>query len=148
LVIGPAGLGLGTTGRDAQIFFAYSILITTAVVTVVWLAVTFLTAPTDEATLIAFFRRTRPSRRGWEHIAALAPDVRVERTGWVPLWQWVFGCLTVYLSLFGIGEVLLGGTTRGLLLIVASLLCGWSILHSLRDRPASPPAEASNPLAS
>jgi SSS family transporter len=140
LAVGPEGLGLGTTGRDSQIFFAYSILITTAVVTVVWLTVTFVTPPTDEQTLVSFFRRTRPSRRGWEHIAALAPEVQVERTGWVPLGQWVLGCLTVYLSLFGIGELLLGGSIRGLLLIAASLLCGWGILHSLRDREAMPPS--------
>jgi hypothetical protein len=44
----------------------------------------------------------------------------------------VLGCATVYLSLFGIGELLLGGTLRGVSYIAASLLCGAGILHSLR----------------
>ena len=101
-------------------------------VTVVWLTVTFLTAPTDEKTLVAFYRHTRPSRRGWTRIAALAPDVQVDQTGWVSLRLWVLGCLTVYLSLFGIGDVLLGSTPRGVALIAASLACGWGIIHSLR----------------
>ncbi len=134
LVVGPEGFGLTSTGRDAQVFFAYSILITTAVVTVVWLSVTFLTPPTDEQTLVAFYRHTRPSRRGWKPIAALAPDVRIEQEGWVSLRQWIAGCLTVYLSLFGIGELLLGSAPRGIALIAGSLVCGWWILHSLRDK--------------
>jgi hypothetical protein len=112
-------------------------------VTVVWLAVTFLTPPTDQDTLVAFYRHTRPSRRGWEHIAALAPDVTIEHRGWVSLRQWIAGCATVYLSLFGIGEMLLGSTLRGGLLVAASLACGWWIVHSLRDGAPSPPAPAS-----
>jgi Na+/proline symporter len=133
LGVGPEGFGLSASTRDAQVFFAYSILITTAVVTVVWITVTLLTPPTDEKTLVAFYRHTRPSRRGWAHIAALAPEVHIEHDGWVSLGQWVLGCLTVYLSLFGIGDVLLGSTPRGLALIAASLLCGWAIIRSLRE---------------
>lgn len=138
LAVGPEGFGLSATGRDAQVFFAYSILITTAVVTVVWLAVTLLTPPTDQETLVAFYRHTRPSRRGWEHIAALAPEVVIEHRGWVSLRQWAAGCLAVYLSLFGIGEMLLGSTLRGVALLAASLACGWWIVHSLRDPAPSP----------
>lgn len=133
LGVGPAGFGLTDSSRDAQVFFAYSILITTAVVTVVWLATTFLTPPTDESTLVAFYRRTRPSRAGWRHIAALAPEVTVSHDGWVALRQWVLGCLTVYASLFGIGELLLGSTVRGAVLVMGSLLCGWAILRTLRQ---------------
>ncbi len=133
LGVGPEGFGLSTSARDAQVFFAYSILVTTAVVTVVWLSVTFLTPPTDKETLVAFYRHTRPSLRGWGPIAALAPDVKPEGSGWINLRQWVLGCLTVYLSLFGIGELLLGGTLRGVIYIAASLACGAAILHSLRN---------------
>lgn len=143
LGVGPAGFGLSTSGRDAQIFFAYSILVTSAVVTVVWLAVTFLTPPTDQATLVSFYRRTRPSRSGWRHIAALAPEVKIDHVGWIALRQWVLGIATVYLSLFGIGEMLLGSTVRGALWVAASLACGYAIIHSLRE-PTEP---AANPSA-
>ena len=37
---------------------------TVAITTVVWLAVTFLTAPEKTDILVAFYRRTRPSRQG------------------------------------------------------------------------------------
>ncbi len=140
--VGPAAFGLSSSGQDAQRFFSYSILITTAVVTVVWLSATFLTAPTETEKLVAFYRHTRPSRRGWGPIAALAPDVKIDAAGWVPLRQWVLGCLTVYLSLFGIGDVLLGSSARGALLIGAALVCGFGILRSLRtphvDTPSAP----------
>ncbi len=133
LGVGPEGFGLSASGRDAQVFFAYSILTTTAVVTVVWIAVTLLTPPTDTDKLVAFYRHTRPSLRGWGPIAALAPDVKPEGSGWVALRQWALGCATVYLSLFGIGELLLGGTVRGVSYLAASLVCGAGILHSLRS---------------
>jgi Na+/proline symporter len=133
LVVGPEGFGLGASARDAQVFFAYSILVTTAVVTVVWIGVTFVTPPTDRSVLVAFYRHTRPARTGWGPIAALAPEVEPDRVGWVALGQWVFGCLAVYLSLFGIGEVLLGTAWWGVLLIAASLLCGYAIVHSLKQ---------------
>jgi hypothetical protein len=59
--------------------------------------------------------------------------VKPEGNGWINLRQWVLGCLTVYLSLFGIGELLLGGTLRGVLYIAASLACAAAILHALRS---------------
>jgi Na+/proline symporter len=132
LGVGPEGFGLSTSSRDAQVFFAYSILITTAVVTIVWLTVTFLTRPTDEATLVAFYRHTRPSRSGWGRIAALAPDVQPDAAGWVALRQWALGCVMVYLSLFGVGELLLGSAARGAMFMAFSLLCGYGIVRSLR----------------
>src|SRR5258706_278482 len=47
---------------DKPLDFAWMMIITVGVTTVVWLAVTYLTAPEPNATLVAFYRRTRPSR--------------------------------------------------------------------------------------
>src|SRR6185312_7053471 len=68
------GFGMNT---DQPKEFAWIMIITVAITTVVWLTVTYLTKPESQATLTAFYRRTRPSRTGWEPIAALAPDVKV-----------------------------------------------------------------------
>src|SRR2546426_1068252 len=57
--------------------FALIMITTVAITTIVWLAVTYLTPPEPRDTLVAFFRRTRPSRAGWAPVAALAPDVNV-----------------------------------------------------------------------
>ena len=120
LVVGPAGFGLGDSARDAQVFFAYSLLITTGIVTVVWLAATWLTPPTDRDTLVAFYRRIRPGRAGWGPIAALAPDVDAGQALGVGLTQWALGCGAVYLSLFGLGQLLFGPAWRAGLLLAGA----------------------------
>ena len=56
--------------------FAWIMIITVSITTVVWLAVTFLTPPEPREVLVAFYRRTRPSLAGWKPIAKLAPDVK------------------------------------------------------------------------
>src|SRR6185436_6164381 len=103
--------------HDGQVFFAYSLLITTGIVTVVWIVTTFLTKPTDESTLIAFYRRTRPSLAGWEPIAKLAPEVRPSGGAGVRLVEWILGCALIYFSLFGVGAVIFGNYTRGIIFI-------------------------------
>src|SRR5687768_9974406 len=49
-----------------------SLLVTIAVTTVVWVAATFLTAPTDRSTLVAFYRLVRPAGPGWASVRAEA----------------------------------------------------------------------------
>jgi solute:Na+ symporter, SSS family len=130
--IGPAGFGLSDSQHDGQVFFAYSLLITTAVVTVVWLAVTFLTKPTDEGTLVAFYRRTRPSRAGWEPIARLAPEVKPSGGAGIRLTEWVLGCALIYFALFGVGSLVFGQYLRGIVLVALSLASGYGVLLGVR----------------
>src|SRR2546426_6804891 len=98
---------VGGLQSDRPLDFAHIVLITVAVTTVVWLAVTFLTRPESDATLVAFYRRTRPSRAGWGPVAVLAPDVRPSADGLANLIDWVAGCVLVYGVLFGVGKLLL-----------------------------------------
>src|SRR5256712_9913535 len=44
--------------------FAWIMIITVSITTLVWLATTYLTKPEPQETLTAFYRRTRPSRTG------------------------------------------------------------------------------------
>src|SRR2546422_2326299 len=62
----------GGFDSDRPVDFAWIMLITVAITSGAWLAVTFLTRPEPEGTLVAFYRRTRPSRAGWGPVAALA----------------------------------------------------------------------------
>ncbi len=62
------------TGKPTD--FAWLMIVTVAITTAVWLTVTFLTAPEPQETLLAFYRRTRPSAAGWGPIARLAPEVQ------------------------------------------------------------------------
>jgi Na+/proline symporter len=120
--------GLFAAARAGIVFPAHqSLILTVAVTTVVWLAVTWATAPTDRAVLQDFYRRVRPAGPGWT-------DVRRECGGLAPAQGfglsfagWVSGCATVYTALFGTGHWLLGNETWALVfgagfLVSAALL--------------------------
>ncbi|HWC72640.1 MAG TPA: hypothetical protein VG454_01790, partial [Gemmatimonadales bacterium] len=99
-----------------------------------WLAVTYFTKPEPNETLVAFYRRTRPSRAGWAPIAVLAPEVRVARDGLNNLLDWIAGCALVYGALFGVGKLLLGATGPGLILLAISAISGFVIYRDLSRR--------------
>ncbi len=130
-------VGLQTIGgldSDRPLEFAHIVLITVAVTTVVWLAVTFLTRPESERTLVAFYRRTRPSRAGWGPVAALAPDVRPSADGLANLVDWLAGCVLVYGVLFGSGKLLLHETLPGVVLLGIAAIAGAVIYRDLSQR--------------
>ena len=112
-----------------QVVFAKNMVATTAVVTAVWLGVTFLTPPEPATHLANFYRRVRPAAFGWRPIARQAPDVPAVSSGWYNLRAWALGCALVYLALFATGEFLLGEWTSGLLLgagaAASALLLYW-----------------------
>jgi SSS family solute:Na+ symporter len=114
--------------------FAWMMIITVAITTAVWLAVTYLTKPEPQETLTSFYRRTRPSRTGWAPVAALAPDVTVTSSGLANLLDWVAGCVLIYGVLFGVGKLLLHETGTGLLLLAIAAVGGFVIYRDLTKR--------------
>jgi solute:Na+ symporter, SSS family len=132
--IGARAFGLSESSHDKQLFFAYSLLITTAIVTVIWLAVTFLTKPTDNATLVAFYRRTRPTPNGWQPIAKQVPEVKATEGNSVRLRQWLLGCGFIYFSLFGVGRVVFGQYLQGAIFLLIALAAGWGIFAGLSKK--------------
>jgi SSS family solute:Na+ symporter len=101
------------------------LLVTIAATTVIWILVSFLTAPTERATLVNFYRLVRPAGPGWNAVRAesgvgASPDSIAQS-----LLGWVLGCTLVYAALFGTGSFLYGRTTQGsvwLALFVASAI--------------------------
>jgi Na+/proline symporter len=125
---------VGGFDSDRPVDFAWIMLITVALTTVTWLAITFLTRPESADTLIAFYRRTRPSRTGWGPIAVQAPDVVPSADGLANLVDWAAGCVLVYAVLFGVGKLLLLETLPGVLLLGLGALAGWVIYRDLSRR--------------
>ena len=125
------GFGMDT---DQPKQFAWIMITTVGITTVVWLAVTYLTKPESQETLTTFYRRTRPSRTGWAPIAALAPDVKVSADGLSNLIDWIAGCVLIYGVLFGVGKLLLHETGIGLLLLGLGLVGGFVIYRDLSRR--------------
>jgi len=113
---------------DKPLDFAWLMITTVAITTVVWLAVTFLTAPEKKEVLVAFYRRTRPSKTGWTPIAKLAPEVQPSQDGLSNLLCWAGGCMLIYGALFGTGKLLLHETTLGLALLAMGA-AGFAIIY-------------------
>jgi SSS family solute:Na+ symporter len=92
-----------------------SLLVTVAVTTVVWVAATYLTAPTDRRTLVEFYRLVRPAGGGWEPIRAEAGVSPSPDSVAHALLGWVLGCVVVYAALFGAGSFLYGRSGQGIM---------------------------------
>ena len=114
--------------------FAWMVIITVAFSTVSWLAATFLTAPEDRATLLAFYRRVRPSAALWGPIAREATDVVPARDLGYNLLDWLAGCVFVYLTLFGVGKIIFGQTLLGIEFLVVAALAAGAIYWDLNRR--------------
>ena len=86
------------------------LLIGVTFTTSAWLAVTFLTRPTDEKTLRSFYRLVQPGGPGWKAVLqrAQADNEPIDPSGkkWdlpMGLLCMLFGCLAVYSALFATG---------------------------------------------
>ena len=114
--------------------FALIVLITVAVTTAVWLAVTFLTRPESDDVLLSFYRRVRPGAALWGPIARKAADVPRRRDGMFNLVDWIAGVAMIYAFLFGVGKILFGSLGMGLIFLGAGLACGAVIYVDLSKR--------------
>jgi SSS family solute:Na+ symporter len=119
---------------DKPVDFAWIMIVTVTITTIVWLAVTFLTKPESKETLVAFYRRTHPSEAGWRPIAKLAPDVRPSGGGLSNLIDWICGCALIYGVLFGTGKLLLKDFATGSILLAMGLAAGAIIYWDLSRR--------------
>jgi Na+/proline symporter len=115
--------------NGATIATTTSLLITIAVTTIVWVAATYLTAPTDRATLVSFYRLVRPPGVGWDAVRVEAgvsssPDSIAQS-----LLGWALGCLVVYAALFGSGSYLYGRTAQGVAWTVVFIVSGTGLIR-------------------
>ena len=100
-----------------------ALLITVAATTGVWIAVTYLTQPTDRHTLVSFYTLVRPAGPGWTAVRAESGVGASPDSLPMALLGWVLSCTFVYAALFGAGSVLYGRTTQAvvwLVLLIAS----------------------------
>ncbi len=126
-------LGFGWKESD-PLQFAWTVLITVAVTTVVWLTVTLATKPEPRDVLLAFYRRVRPSAALWGPVAREATDVVPSRDGVFNLLDWALGVLMIYDLLFGVGNLIFGRPLRGGLFLASGLIFGAIIYLDLKKR--------------
>jgi Na+/proline symporter len=100
-----------------------------AITTAAWLAVTFLTRPTEHQTLVRFYQLVHPGGPGWAAVAR-DPALQEHKTSSDPLaWDvprgilcMVLGCVVVYASLFAIGSWIYANYMPAVILTVAALV--------------------------
>jgi len=126
--------GFGKLDENPEANNAKILLITVAFTTAAWIIATFVTKPESDATLINFYRRTRPSIWGWGPIAAKAPEVKPTKDGIWNFVDWIAGCVMVYAALFGVGKIIFGETALGIGLLVLAAASAFVIYWDLNRR--------------
>lgn len=114
--------------------FAWTVIITVACSTVVWLTTTLLTGPETQETLLSFYRRVRPSAALWGPIARQATDVKPTHDALYNFFDWIAGCVMVYMTLFGVGKIIFGSVRLGLGFLVIAAVAGYYIYWDLNRR--------------
>jgi Na+/proline symporter len=107
-------------------------LITSVVVTtIVWIAVTLLTPPTDDATLRSFYEKTRPMGPGWSRIRREANLPPSPDSFALAILGWTAGVTFVYAGLFGTGSIIYHRAVPALICAAAFFVSGAALLMVL-----------------
>jgi Na+/proline symporter len=130
VILHLVGVNAGDTSTKD---YAIAMGITVGITTVVWLTVTFLTAPESDAVLDRFYRKVRPGGPGWRPVSQRLGfgDDRIPggALSWV---NWVAGVTAVFTALFGVGAFLTGTAVEGVLYSVVSIAAFALIMRNLR----------------
>ncbi|HEY6802891.1 MAG TPA: sodium:solute symporter family protein [Pyrinomonadaceae bacterium] len=113
--------------------FAYLMLVTVGVTTIVWVVVTLATPAEPIDKLTAFYKRVRPEGPGWNRVAAVAGFAGAHAEGRLAtqFFNWFLGCLMIYGSLFGIGKLIFKDYLSGLLYLAVAIGAGLVISWNL-----------------
>jgi len=103
------------------------LLTSVGLTTIAWVAVTFMTRPTEQGVLVSFYKKIKPAARGWQPVIDKAISdnnltAKEVNTGKLPLQilGMVAGCFLVYGALFGTGYFIYGNISQGIMAFVVS----------------------------
>lgn len=126
-------------GRLPALELWQELLIGVAVTTVAWLLAAFFTRPTEESTLRAFYRTTRPGGPGWRAIVAAARADGASLEGDGRPWEaprgllcMVTATITVYSALFATGLFFYGRLGPAMALVVIGVIGGSTTIRLWR----------------
>ena len=105
------------------------LIIGVTITTISWLMVTMVTPPSNIETLQNFYKKIQPGGPGWKKVVKESEEKGIIITGKKEKWDvpsgilcMVFGSISVYSILFGIGYVLYSKITLGLVFMIISVL--------------------------
>ena len=119
---------LGFTEVDPSLQLVLGVLITT----VGWLTVTFLTPPTEPATLQSFHRLIRPMGNGWAGAGlGITEEERSAESIAAAFLAWFLGVTVVYGAVLGTGYLLYGQTVLAGVCLGAAIVASLALLKTL-----------------
>jgi SSS family solute:Na+ symporter len=116
-------LGYAWLTRYTSVAFPDTLMVLVGWSTVSWLAVTWMTAPETDATLVAFYLRAHPGGPGWARIADLAGTPRLASIRGQVV-EWIAGVILTSATLFGIGALVIPGHRGGMFLLALAVAMG------------------------
>jgi SSS family solute:Na+ symporter len=108
-----------------------ALLATIAITTMIWLAVTWLTAPTDREVLRRFYRTVRPAGPGWATIRRECDGLPSSDNLSLAFGGALAGCVFVYSALFGAGQFLLRHYPATIVFTLAFVASGVALVRIL-----------------
>jgi Na+/proline symporter len=123
----------------AGLEFSVQLLVCIVVVTIVWVVTTLITPAVDTQTLRNFYRLCHPGGPGWRKVVteAKADGEDIDQKNAIGDWKLpiqilcVFlGCVTIYASLFAIGNFVYGNMAWGFILIGVALVTVFFLFKS------------------
>jgi len=131
---------LAKTGHPMD--FAYSLSVTVGITTLAWIITAFVSTPTSMERLVAFYKKVHPAGPGWTKIRLEAgvseadAHLHGDHMGFAAL-GWISGCITIWSSLFCIGNFLYGRMTNAWILLATFVVSGsvliW-VINNLWDK--------------
>ena len=105
------------------------LIIGVTITTISWLTITMITPPSSMDVLQNFYKKIQPGGPGWKKIVEESENSGVIISGKKEKWDvpsgilcMVFGSISVYSVLFGVGYILYSKTTLGLVFVVISAI--------------------------
>jgi Na+/proline symporter len=105
------------------------LIIGVTITTISWLIVTLITPPSNMETLQNFYKKIQPGGPGWKKVIEESESKGITITGKKEKWDvpsgilcMLFGSISVYSILFGIGYILYSQTTTGIIFLIISVL--------------------------
>ncbi len=105
------------------------LIIGVTITTISWLFVTMITPPSKMETLQNFYKKIQPGGPGWKKVIEESESKGINIMGKKEKWDvpsgilcMLFGSISVYSILFGIGYILYSQTTTGIIFLVISVL--------------------------
>lgn len=118
---------------DAPKDFAYLMLVTVGITTVIWVVVTMMTSAEPMDKLVSFYRTVHPEGPGWKRIASASGLAEAHARGSLAgqFANWILGCALIYGSLFGIGKLIFKEWVFGSLYLLVAIVAGVLITRNL-----------------